>query len=144
MFFAKLTIVLIGFFLLSGLLFSQVSAIDLFKDPCDDPQAQNSSVCQAKKQQGVNDPDPISGPGGIINKAANIIAIIGGLAAVIVIIISGIMYATAGGAAAGQRAGDSPNRAKNAQAAITGAVIGLVVIALAWAATRFIVDQVVQ
>ncbi|MBI2007792.1 hypothetical protein HYS85_00945 [Candidatus Saccharibacteria bacterium] len=79
-----------------------------------------------------------------INKAANIIAVIGGVAAVIVIIIGGIMYATAGGAAVGQRAGDSPNRAKKAQAAITGALIGLVVIALAWAITRFIVDRVVQ
>ncbi|MBI2007965.1 hypothetical protein HYS85_01880, partial [Candidatus Saccharibacteria bacterium] len=105
-------------------------------------QAPSSEVC--KEAQNQSGDDPISGPGGIINKAANIIAIISGVAAVIIIIIGGIMYATAGGAAVGQRAGDSPNRAKKAQAAITGALIGLVVIALAWTITRFIVDRVVQ
>ena len=105
-------------------------------------QAPDSEVCKEFQSQGID--DPISGPGGVINTAASIIAIIGGIAAVIIIIISGLMFVTAGGAAAGQRAGDNPNRAKKAQAALTGAVIGLVVIALAWAITRFIVDRVIQ
>jgi hypothetical protein len=105
-------------------------------------QAPTSEVCKEAQAQGSD--DPISGPGGIINKAANIIAIVAGVAAVVVIIISGIIYATAGGAAVGQRAGDSPNKAKKAASALTGALIGLVVIALAWAITRFIVDRVIQ
>lgn len=105
-------------------------------------QAPDSEVCKTANAQGTD--DPISGPGGIISKAANIIAAIGGVAAVIIIIISGFMYMTAGGAAVGQRAGDSPNRAKKAQSAMVGAVIGVIVIALAWAITRFIVDRVIQ
>ena len=141
MLFTKISITIAAFFLAFTALSFQASAIDLFKDPCDDIN-NKSSICQAKQQQGSV--DPVSGPGGIINKAANIIAIIGGVAAVMIIIIAGIMYTTAGGAAAGQRAGDSPTKAKNAQMAIQGALIGLIVIALAWAATRFIVDKVVQ
>lgn len=109
-------------------------------DVCD--QAPTSEVCKAAKSQGTD--DPISGSGGIISTAANILAILGGVAAVIVIIVSGIIYVTAGGAVTGQRAGDSPNRAKKAQAAMMGALIGLVVITLAWAITRFIVDRVIQ
>src|SRR3990167_9142145 len=63
-------------------------------------EAPTSEVCIAGRNPSTV--DPVSGPGGIINTAANLIAIIGGVAAVIVIIISGIMYVTAGGAAAGQ------------------------------------------
>lgn len=106
------------------------------------PQNSPSEVCRAAEGQGTT--DPVSGPGGLINKVANIIALIAGVVAVVVIIISGIMYATAGGAPGGQRAGDSPNNAKKARQALIGALIGLVVVALAWSITRFIVDRVVQ
>lgn len=105
-------------------------------------QAPDSEVCKDAKGQGTD--DPISGPGGIISTAANLIALVGGIAAVIIIIISGLMYVTAGGAAVGQRAGDSPNRAKKAQQTLVGAVIGLVIIALAWSITRFIIDRLLQ
>jgi hypothetical protein len=67
----------------------------------------------------------------IIQTAANIIAIVAGIGAVIMIIISGIMFATAGGATPGQRSGD-PNKIKSAQATLFNALIGLVIIALAW------------
>src|SRR3989344_2849586 len=133
-----------GLSLVVALLFvgeNLVSAQEIIgPDVCD--QAPDSQVCQ--EAQVPNPEDPISGPGGVINTAANIIAMIGGIAAVIVIIISGIMFITAGGAPGGQRAGDSPGRAKKAQATLIGAVIGLIIIALSWSITRFIVDRVVQ
>lgn len=122
-----------------SLVYSQSNKI-IGDDIC--AEAPDSKVCDEFQSQG--DEDPISGPSGIISTAANIIALIGGIAAVIIIIISGLMYVTAGGAAVGQRAGDSPNRAKKAQQTLMGAVIGLVIIALAWSITRFIIDRLLQ
>lgn len=126
-------------FLVGSVVYAQANKV-IGPDVC--RQAPTSEVCKEARAQGTT--DPISGPGGLISDVANIVAIIAGIVAVIVIIISGIMYATAGGAPGGQRAGDSPNSAKKAQAALTGAIIGLILIALAWSITRFIVDRVVQ
>jgi hypothetical protein len=79
----------------------------------------------------------------IINVAVNLIAVLAGVAAVIMIILGGISFMTAGGAAPGQRAGD-PNKIAGAKRQITFAIIGLVVVALAWSATRFITSKVLQ
>ena len=54
------------------------------------------------------------------------------------------MYATAGGAAAGQRAGDNPTKAKNARLVLTNAVIGLIIIALAWVVVSFVTQKVIS
>ena len=100
-----------------------------------------SVTCNQASGQGTN--NPISGSNGVINKAANIIALVAGVGAVIVIIISGFMFVTAGGASPGQRSSD-PNKVRTARAALTGAIIGLVVIALAWAIIKFITTKLVQ
>jgi hypothetical protein len=93
----------------------------------------NSTVCTTAKSQ--NNTNPVSGPTGIINSAANIIAVLAGIIAVIMIIVSGIMYATAGG---------NQESTRKAQSTLVGAVIGLVIVLLAWTITRFIVDKVIQ
>lgn len=64
------------------------------------------------------------------------------MAAVIIIVYSGFVFATSGGSLSGQRSGDNPSRAKKARATLLGAVIGLVMIALSWAFIRFIIDRV--
>jgi hypothetical protein len=76
----------------------------------------------------------------IIHTAADLIAAVAGVAAVIVIIISGFQFVTAGGASPGQRSGD-PNKIKSARAALTGAIIGLVVVVLAWTLVTFVTDR---
>lgn len=101
----------------------------------------NSEICHQSQSQGKT--NPVSGPKGIINTGANIIALITGIGAVIVIIISGFMFVTAGGAAPGQRSAD-PNRLKTARSALSGAIIGLVVVALAWAIVRFVTNKFVR
>lgn len=103
----------------------------------------NSPVCQdARNQAGKsNNPNPVAD---LAQKAVNLVAVLAGIAAVILIIIGGIQYTTAGGAPAGQRAGDSPTKAKNARATILNAVIGLVVIALAWSIISFVIQKVVK
>ena len=101
----------------------------------------DSAVCQqARNSDGKN---PVAGPNGLISKASNVIAVIGGVVAVIMIIISGFMFVTAGGAPVGQRSTD-PNQLKKARATLAGALIGLIVIALAWTITRFVTDNVIK
>lgn len=71
----------------------------------------------------------------IINVAASIIAVLAGIAAVIMLILGGLSYVTAGGNA---------EKATNARRRIIYSIAGIVVVALAWAATRFITDRVIQ
>jgi len=91
-----------------------------------------SAVCQQSQSQGTT--DPISGPNGIISVAANIIASITGIGAVIMIVLGAFALATSGGNA---------EATKKARQRITGALIGLVVVALAWALVRLITDRVI-
>src|SRR5579872_3915707 len=112
-------------------------------DPvCQTPAAANSPVCKDANKTGNN--NPVSGPKGVIQTATNLIAIAAGIIAVIVIIASGIMYATAGGLAQGQRAGDNPTRAKNARAMLLNAVVGLALIVLTWSLASFIIQKVIS
>jgi len=114
---------------------------DPFENPCD--SAPNSPTCQQVAEQQAAGTDPIAGPNGIIQKAANLIAVVGGIIAVIIIIVSGIMFITAGGAVGGQRAGDNPNRARQARGALIGAVIGLIVMVMAWTIVSFFNNWVI-
>lgn len=91
-------------------------------------QAPDSPACKGKTETD----NPVVRT---IRTAANIIASITGIAAVIIVMIGGLSYITAGGNA---------EQATNARRRIAGALIGLIVVALAWAATRFVTDRVVQ
>ncbi len=75
--------------------------------------------------------NPLTGTNGVLLNIANLIAIVAGIAAVIMIIIAGIQYMTA--------AGDS-QKAATARKIIIGAVVGIVFIV----AARFIITIVVK
>lgn len=102
--------------------------------------APSSPTCQQVKAQNSSGKDPALH---IIQAATNIIAAVAGVAAVIIVVVSGIMFVTAGGATPGQRAGD-PNRIKSARSALTGALIGLVIIALAWTIVTFVTNKFIK
>lgn len=104
-------------------------------------ETRNSPLCQQALNQKTE--DPVAGPNGIINKAANIIALVASIGAVIMIIIGAFEFVTAGGTQVGQRSGD-PNKVKQARARIVSALIGLIVVALAWAIVRLITDKVLR
>jgi hypothetical protein len=114
-----------------------LAAFDPLSDVC--KQAPQSPTCQQVKAQQVKGTDPIVST---IHEAANIIALIAGAAAVIIIIYSSFMFVTAGGASPGQRSGD-PNRIKSARASLTGGIIGLAVIALAWTIVNFVIEKII-
>jgi hypothetical protein len=94
---------------------------------CSDRQNATSAACTSKTVT-----NPLSGPGGIITKAARIVAYVAGLAAIIVIIYSGIKYITSNG--------DS-NKIANARSTLTSALIGLLVIALSASLLAFFVSK---
>ena len=74
--------------------------------------------------------NPVLGANGIIAKVTNIVTIIAGIAAVIMIVISGLQFVLANGDA---------NRVATARNTIIFSVVGLIVIVLA----RFIIEFVV-
>jgi hypothetical protein len=89
--------------------------------------AAKSPVCHASAT------DPLTGSNGVIVKAANIIALIAGIAAVIIIIIAGINFILS--------SGDSAKTGR-AREAIIYAAVGLAVIVLSRAIITFIVSRV--
>lgn len=106
-------------------------AYDPVGSVCNNAAAKSSSLCQGlPKNPNVN---PLTGPNGLIHGIANLVALVAGIAAVIVIVIAGFRYVTSGGDAA---------KAKNAKDTIVGAVIGLVVIALAAEIIAFVISKI--
>jgi hypothetical protein len=88
-----------------------------------------SPVCKSRS----NKSNPVTGSNGLINEAINIMAIIGGIIAVLFIIVGGIKYITSGGD--GQKAAGAKNT-------LLYAVVGLVVIALARTIIYFVLSSV--
>src|ERR1700691_1844063 len=95
---------------------------------CNQAGAGNSAVCNGKSNT-----DPLTGTNGVILKITNIVAIVAGIAAVIILIIGGLRYVTSGG--------DSGSVA-SAKSTIIYALIGLVVIALAKTIIAYVVSKV--
>lgn len=88
---------------------------------------QQSSACSA----GTN--DPVTGPNGILRKITTIVAVIAGIAAVIILIVGGMEYITSGGDA---------QKAAGARSTIIGALVGLVIIAAAEGILTFVLNTV--
>jgi ABC-type Fe3+ transport system permease subunit len=107
---------------------------------CQSQNAAASPACHQNTQQNGSDTNPTLD---IIKTATNIIALIAAIGAVIMIVISGFMFVTAGGASPGQRSGD-PNKVKGARTTLTNALIGLIIIALAWTIVTFVANHLIK
>ena len=106
------------------------AAIDPYSTVCKDSDVQDSAVCQDKS---ATDPSPIYGPNGILTKAANLLAIVGGIIAVVMIMVAGLKMITS--------SGDS-KKFSEARNTIIYAAVGIVVIALARVIIGFILRLV--
>ena len=102
--------------------FDAFNGVDCGGDPA------NSAVCQDK-----GNGDPLTGSNGALLTIANIVAYIGGVAAIIIIIVSAIRYITSGG--------DSEN-VSGAKRTLIGALIGLAIIVLAKSLITYVVSKV--
>lgn len=90
---------------------------------------QDTTVCQDQKNATTD--NPINQ---YIHIASDIVASLTGLAAIIMIIVSGFKFVTGGG---------SPEGVKSARSTLIGATIGLVVIGLAWTIINYAVDKLI-
>lgn len=118
------------------------AAFNLFGQACDpnNSDSNNPACQQAAGQSGSNADNPISGPHGIIQEAANIFALVAVVAALILIVYSGFVFVTAGGT----RAGDNSSRARNARSTLTSAITGLIIVALAWTIVTYINTRIIH
>jgi hypothetical protein len=91
-------------------------------------QAPDSPVCKDKNTT----TNPVNH---IIKSAADILALLTGVAAVIFIIIGGLTMVTSGGNA---------ESVANARKQITYAVIGLVIVSFAWLIITFLTDRLIN
>lgn len=107
------------------------AAFSLFDKSCTGEGAK-SSICQDVANKGGT--DPIAGDTGIVQTAANLVAVITGITAVVMIIISGFRLVTSGG---------ETEKVSKAKSMLIGSVIGLVIVALAWVLISFIISRFV-
>lgn len=105
------------------------AAEDPFSEACNQPGASSSQVCQNTARGGG---DPITGEQGIITSITNIVALLAGVAAVVIIIIAGLQYILANG--------DS-TKLTNARNAIIYAAIGLIFIVVARGVIIFVLNR---
>lgn len=99
---------------------------DVLNNACGSVKGGGNSAACAKDQESI------SGTGGVLYKVTRLIAVIAGIAAVIVMIAGGLMFVTSNGDA---------SKAGNARNTILYAAIGLVVIVLAQAIITLIINR---
>lgn len=85
-----------------------------------------SAVCNKGHGATVTDPNAV------MRRVTNIIAVLAGFIAIIIIIVGGIMFLTSGG---------DTQKVAGARSAVLGALIGLAIIALARAVVLFILSK---
>lgn len=108
------------------LMASGASAYSPFSAACDSDTA-DSAVCT----DGKNTSDPITGSNGLIMKIVNVVAVISGVAAVIIIVVAGFRFITSGG---------SSDEVAGARRAIIYASVGLIIIVLARTIVAFVLS----
>ena len=90
--------------------------------------AAKSAVCQDN-----TDKNPLTGDGGVLIGIANIIALIAGAAAVIVLIVSSIRYITSGG---------DQQKVSSAKSTLINALIGIAVIVLGRTLIVYVLNRI--
>lgn len=88
----------------------------------------SSAVCTSKTSK-----DPLTGSDGVLAKIINIVSVIAGAAAVIIIIIGGLRYVTSNGDSA---------KISSAKNTVINALIGIIIIILAKAIIDFVLVKI--
>jgi hypothetical protein len=121
---------LVGF---GAVLLSPVTTLAADLAPgCDDPAISDSSACKDINEDQTPEDNELYGPNGVLTKAAGIIAWIGGVAAVIMIILGGFTFITGS---------SDPNTLSAAKKTVLYAVVGLIVMVLPSAIIRFVLSK---
>jgi hypothetical protein len=91
-----------------------------------------ATACKDNQKEQKLEDNSLFGPRGIITKAARLVAVVVGIAAVIMIIVGGIQYVMSSG---------DPTNVTNAKNTIMYAIIGLVVALLAQGIIAFVLEK---
>lgn len=113
------------------------NAFPLFNDPNNPSnacsgQANNSPTCQQAQNQGGAGTNRLTGANSIIQDAADVVAVITGVAAIIMIIISALTMATSAG---------NTEAVTSSRRRLVAALIGLAIVALAWTIISFVTNR---
>lgn len=105
--------------------------------PCATAEAAQSPTCKQAAQQvaDANNTNPITGNGGVLQVAINIIAALAGIVAVIMVIVGGMNFITSNG---------NPENVKKARTRIISALIGAAVVALSWTILSFVNNKFIN
>ncbi|HKU19114.1 MAG TPA: hypothetical protein VJP80_07665 [Candidatus Saccharimonadales bacterium] len=104
------------------------SAVDVLQPVCKNNAA--PTVC--KENQSGAAANPITGPDGILTRAMQILALVVGISAVITIVVAGLRMVLSGGDA---------SKAETARRALTYAIAGLIIAALAQSLVLFVLSK---
>ncbi|MCW1908707.1 MAG: pilin [Candidatus Saccharibacteria bacterium] len=124
------SISLLAAVIFSGYALPVYAQFDPFNQACNG--VSGSTVCEEAAKPQTTSSNSLYGPDGIITKAIGLISIITGIASVIVLIIAGFRYITAGG---------DPGNITNAKNTAKYAVIGVVVTLFARAIIVFVFNK---
>ena len=89
----------------------------------------NSVVCKDKNKSS----NPLAGPNGLIMRITNIVAMLAGIAAVIIIVLAGLRFVTAGG---------SSEDVAGARRTLIYAVVGLIIVILSRTLVAFVLGKI--
>ena len=131
----QLRLLLAGFMLVGTLGMAGATAsaaFDVLGEPC--ASRPDATVCKDNDTTQTTSNNSLYGPNGVVGKIVSILAIIVGIASVIVLIVAGIQYMTS--------AGDS-TKVNNAKNAILYAVVGLLVAVIAQVIVVYVVGRLI-
>lgn len=118
---------LINLLLSSQAVYAQVNVLD---QVC--RETPNATACRDNRDQQTHQDNSIYGPDGVLTKAARVVSMIAGIAAVIAIIIAGLRYTLASG---------DPANVTKARNTITYALVGLAIAAFAQGVVILLLDK---
>ena len=107
-------------------------AFDLFGDACSVSTNKDATVCKDAKNQQTSTNNSLYGPNGVVRKIVNILSMVIGFAAVVMIIVGGMQYMLSNGDA---------NKISSAKYTIIYALVGIAVAVLAQALVVFVIGR---
>lgn len=119
----------VGVFVIGLPIASPILAVDVLDPACD--AAPSSTLCKSKKSQTPGS-NSVYGKGSVLAKITSLIALVTGVAAVIMIIIGGLRYVLANG---------DPQSINGAKDTILYSLIGLVIAATAQGIVVFVFNR---
>ena len=106
--------------------------IDVFKQACDGANQANQAG-KGSEFCTTTGADPITGSGGTLAKATKLISYLSGIAAIILLVVAGIQYATSQG---------DPSKIGAAKNTVIYALVGLFVVVLAQSIVVFVLNRI--